>query len=50
MDKRLIICAITAALLGGGLVWAADHRAQDSRHCRMVYTERRNGAGAGCSG
>lgn len=30
MDKRMIICAITAALLGGGLVWAADHRAQDA--------------------
>ncbi|OMG00263.1 helix-hairpin-helix domain-containing protein [Paenibacillus sp. FSL R7-0337] len=30
MDKRMIICAITAALLGGSLVWAADHRAQDA--------------------
>ncbi|WP_340025252.1 helix-hairpin-helix domain-containing protein [Paenibacillus sp. FSL K6-1096] len=29
MDKRMIVCAITAALLGGGLVWAADHRADD---------------------
>lgn len=30
MDKRMIICAITAALLGGSLVWAADHRAQET--------------------
>ncbi|WP_246552978.1 ComEA family DNA-binding protein [Paenibacillus tritici] len=29
MDKRMIICAITAALLGGSLVWAADHRGED---------------------
>lgn len=26
MNKRRIGCAIVAALLGGGLVWAADHR------------------------
>ncbi|MDF9843974.1 MULTISPECIES: helix-hairpin-helix domain-containing protein [unclassified Paenibacillus] len=26
MNKRTIGCAIVAALLGGGLVWAADHR------------------------
>lgn len=29
MGKRMIGCAIAAALLGGGLVWAADHRAEN---------------------
>ncbi|WP_052416675.1 helix-hairpin-helix domain-containing protein [Paenibacillus sp. FSL R5-0912] len=29
MGKRMIGCAIAAALLGGALVWAADHRAED---------------------
>ncbi|MBY0012824.1 ComEA family DNA-binding protein [Paenibacillus typhae] len=26
MNKRMLGCVIAAALLGGGLVWAADHR------------------------
>lgn len=26
MNKRMLGCAIAAVLLGGGLVWAADHR------------------------
>ncbi|CAH1196647.1 hypothetical protein PAECIP111892_02289 [Paenibacillus auburnensis] len=29
MNKRTIASAIAAALLGGGLVWAADHRAEE---------------------
>ncbi|KAI7254081.1 hypothetical protein KC345_g11299, partial [Hortaea werneckii] len=29
MSKRAIGCAFVAALLGGGLIWTADHRAED---------------------
>ncbi|WP_054941844.1 ComEA family DNA-binding protein [Paenibacillus ihuae] len=29
MNKRMFVSAIAAALLGGGLVWAADHRAEE---------------------